>query len=333
MSEPLLRIRNLRKHFRLKSRTLFGPPPILKAVDGVDLEVRRGEALGLVGESGCGKTTTVRLILRLIEPSGGEIEFDGMDVRALGKRALRRLRRQMQLVFQDPLSSLNPRMGVGVSIAEPLRFHGIGSKAERYAQAREMFETVGLSPESFDRLPHEFSGGQCQRVGIARALILQPKLVILDEPVSALDVSIRAQILNLLLDLQKQFGLTYLFISHDLSVVKRFCERTAVLYLGRIAEFAESERLYREPLHPYTQALIGAIPVADPGARRAEALEDIAGDVPSPVDLPKGCRFHTRCPHKMPVCTQSEPQLREARPGHWVACFLYEMGAEKTLGP
>ncbi|HLB07551.1 MAG TPA: ABC transporter ATP-binding protein [Alphaproteobacteria bacterium] len=333
MSEPLLRIRNLRKHFRLKSRTLFGPPPILKAVDGVDLEVRRGEALGLVGESGCGKTTTVRLILRLIEPSGGEIEFDGMDVRALGKRALRRLRRQMQLVFQDPLSSLNPRMGVGVSIAEPLRFHGIGSKAERYAQAREMFETVGLSPESFDRLPHEFSGGQCQRVGIARALILQPKLVILDEPVSALDVSIRAQILNLLLDLQKQFGLTYLFISHDLSVVKRFCERTAVLYLGRIAEFAESERLYREPLHPYTQALIGAIPVADPGARRAEALEDIAGDVPSPVDLPKGCRFHTRCPHKMPVCTQSEPELREARPGHWVACFLYEMGAEKTLDP
>ena len=333
MSEPLLRIRNLRKHFRLKSRTLFGPPPVLKAVDGIDFEIRRGEALGLVGESGCGKTTTVRLILRLIEPSGGEIEFDGMDVRALGKRALRRLRRQMQLVFQDPLSSLNPRMGVGVSIAEPLRFHGIGRKAERYAQAREMFETVGLSPESFDRLPHEFSGGQCQRVGIARALILQPKLVILDEPVSALDVSIRAQILNLLLDLQKRFGLTYLFISHDLSVVKRFCERTAVLYLGRIAEFAESERLYREPLHPYTQALIGAIPVADPGARRAEALEGIAGDVPSPVDLPKGCRFHTRCPHKMPVCTQSEPELREARPGHWVACFLYEMGAEKTLDP
>ena len=332
MSAPLLSVRGLKKHFRLKSRALFAKPQVLKAVDGIDFEVEQGKTLGLVGESGCGKTTTARLVLRLIEPTDGEVVFDGITVRGLGKRALLKLRREMQLVFQDPLSSLNPRMSVGVSIAEPLRFHGIGGKAERYAQARDMLETVGLSRGYFDRLPHEFSGGQCQRVGIARALILRPKLVVLDEPVSALDVSIRAQILNLLLDLQKEFGLTYIFISHDLSVVKRFCDRTAVLYLGKIAELADSESLYREPLHPYTQALIRAIPIADPSARRAAELGGIEGDVPSPIDQPKGCRFHTRCPHKMPVCEQKEPAFREARPGHFVACFLYEAGKNGASG-
>lgn len=330
ISATLLSVKGLKKHFRLKSRTLLGRHQILKAVDGVDFEVRRGETLGLVGESGCGKTTTARLVLRLIEPTEGEILFEGQEVRKLGKRALQRLRREMQLVFQDPLSSLNPRMSVGVSVAEPLRFHGVGSKAERYAQARDMLETVGLSRDYFDRLPHEFSGGQCQRVGIARALVLRPKLVVLDEPVSALDVSIRAQILNLLLDLQKEFGLTYVFISHDLSVVKRICDRTAVLYLGKVAELAASESLYREPLHPYTQALIRAIPLADPETRRADALGGVEGDVPSPIDPPKGCRFHTRCPHKMPVCELKEPAFREARPGHFVACFLYEPEGKGT---
>ena len=324
MSEPLLRVRGLVKHFRLKPRKLFEAAPVLKAVDGVDFDVTKGETLGLVGESGCGKTTTARLILRLIEPTAGEVMLDDVDILKSDPSELLRERRQMQLVFQDPVSSLSPRMSVGRSISEPLRFHGIGSKQERYIRAQEFLEIVGLSGDHFDRLPHEFSGGQAQRVGIARALILQPKLLILDEPVSALDVSIRAQILNLLLDLQKEFKLTYVFISHDLSVIKRICDRTAVLYLGKIVEMAESERLYREPLHPYTQALIRAIPVADPEGRSAEALGGLEGDVPSPINPPKGCAFHTRCPHAMDRCTQKRPALRDRGHGHQVACFLYD---------
>jgi oligopeptide transport system ATP-binding protein len=324
MTAALVSIDGLAKHFPQRRTRLLESPPVLRAVDGVQFEVRSGEILGIVGESGCGKSTLARLILRLLEPSGGRILFDGRDITRLSGEALRRLRRQMQLVFQDPLSSLNPRMSVGVSIAEPLRFHGIGTPEERRAQALDLLDIVGLSRSYFDRLPHEFSGGQCQRVGIARAIVLKPKLVVLDEPVSALDVSVRAQILSLLLDLRTEFGLTYVMISHDLSVVKRICDRTAVLYLGKIVELAASEALYREPLHPYTQALIKAIPSPDPVAKRVQDLGGIEGDVPSPIDPPKGCRFHTRCPHRMDICGRQEPPYREVRPGHFTTCFLHE---------
>ena len=324
MSETLLSVRDLSRHFKLKSKKLFEPPPTLKAVDGIDFDVAKGETLGLVGESGCGKTTAARLVLRLIEPTTGEVRLDGVDVFKCSRAELQRLRRQMQLVFQDPLSSLNPRMSVGIAIAEPLRFHGIDTKTERYARAREYLDIVGLSGDYFDRLPHEFSGGQAQRVGIARALILRPKLLILDEPVSALDVSIRAQILYLLLELQGEFGLTYVFISHDLSVIKRICDRTAVLYLGKIVELAESDRLYREPLHPYTQALIKSIPVAMPGEKSVHEMGALEGDVPSPINPPAGCPFHSRCPKVMDRCRQERPILRHTGDGHQVACFLHD---------
>jgi len=324
VSDTLLSVRNLSKHFKLKSRRLLEPAPILKAVDGIDFTVARGETLGLVGESGCGKTTAARLILRLLEPTSGEVQFDGIDIFRCSPSELQHHRREMQLVFQDPVSSLNPRMSVGVAIAESLRFHGIGTQAERYAQARKYLEVVGLSSDYFDRLPHEFSGGQAQRVGIARALILQPRLLVLDEPVSALDVSIRAQILNLLLDLQNEFELTYVFISHDLSVVKRICDRTAVLYLGKIVELADSESVYREPLHPYTQALIQAIPVADPGAKSVQEMGALEGDVPSPINPPPGCPFHTRCPKVMDRCRHEQPPLKDVGQGHQVSCFLVD---------
>jgi len=326
MAEPLLSVGGLAKQFRLPRTRLFDAPLTLKALDGVSFDLRPGEILGIVGESGCGKSTLARLVLRLLDPSAGRIRFAGRDITRTGGAELRRLRREMQLVFQDPLSSLNPRMPVGVTIGEALRFHGMGSRAEQQAQARDFLDIVGLDRDYYDRLPHEFSGGQCQRVGIARALILKPRLLVLDEPVSALDVSVRAQILSLLLDLRRRFGLTYILISHDLSVVKRVCDRTAVLYLGKLVEIAPSESLYREPLHPYTQALIRAIPSPDPAAKRARDLGGIEGDVPSPIDPPKGCRFHTRCPHRMEVCAQDEPPMRELRPGHVAACFLHEAG-------
>ena len=324
MSGPLLQVRDLAKHFLLKPRKLFEKPPVLKAVNGIDFDVEKGQTLGLVGESGCGKSTAARLVLRLIEPTSGEITLDGIDILRSSRTALRALRREMQLVFQDPVSSLNPRMPVGVSIAESLRFHRVGTRAERHAEARHYLEVVGLSRDYFDRLPHEFSGGQAQRIGIARALVLHPKLLILDEPVSALDVSIRAQILNLLIELQAKFGLTYVFISHDLSVVKRICNVTAVLYLGKIVEIAESTHLYREPLHPYTQALIQAIPVAQPGAKSVTEMGALQGDVPSPIKPPRGCPFHTRCPHVMERCRQEHPPLLSVGSGRKVACFLHD---------
>ena len=322
MSSPLLCVRDLAKHFVLSRRRLFNRPEVLRALDGVSFDLAAGETLGVVGESGCGKTTMARLVLRLLEPTRGGIVLEGVDILGCSESELRRLRREMQIVFQDPLSSLNPRMTVGVSVTEPMRFHDIGTRPERLERAIELLEVVGMEREVLDRYPHEFSGGQCQRISIARALTLQPKLVVLDEPVSALDVSIRAQILKLLLDLQAQFNLTYLFISHDLSVVKRFCRRTAVLYLGKLVEICDSERLYREPLHPYTQALIHAIPSPDPKDRSFERLRGLEGDVPSAVNPPRGCRFHTRCPHRMPVCSEREPPLVDVGTGHKVACFL-----------
>ncbi len=325
MSEAFLEVKDLVKHFPVaRTRLLQRQRQLLKAVDGISFGLDRGTTLGLVGESGCGKSTTARLILRLVESTGGEVRFGGADVLRCSSEVLKTLRREMQLVFQDPLSSLNPRMSVGVNIAEPLRFHGIGNRRERQEQASELLEVVGLKRDDFERYPHEFSGGQCQRVAIARALILRPKVVVFDEPVSALDVSVQAQILKLLLELQRRFDLTYIFISHDLNVIKRVCDRTAVMYLGKIVELAESERLYRNPLHPYTQALLQAIPLPDPRGRRIDDFGKLMGDVPSPIDPPTGCRFHTRCPHRMEICSQQEPPLRTLESGHQVACFLHE---------
>ncbi len=324
MSMPMLQVRGLTKHFQVGRPSLLrSRGELLKAVDGIGFDLPRGRTLGLVGESGCGKSTTARLILRLIEPTAGSVTLDGVDVLNAAPNQLQHLRREMQLVFQDPLSSLNPRMSAGVNIAEPLRFHGIGDRRERHERARKLLEVVGLKSDDFERYPHEFSGGQCQRVAIARALILQPKLVVFDEPVSSLDVSIRAQILKLLLQLQNDFELTYVFISHDLSVIKRVCDQVAVMYLGQIVELASSEQLYRAPKHPYTQALLKAIPAPDP-ARRYDDLGTLEGDVPSPIDPPRGCRFHTRCPHRMAACETRSPELREQGDGQLVACHLYD---------
>ncbi len=319
MSEPLLEVRGLRKYFRVGGG-MFERPRFVRAVDGVDLAVQPGRTLGLVGESGCGKSTLARLILRLIEADEGEIRFEGRNVRALGRHELRGLRRHMQIIFQDPYASLNPRMTVGEAIGEGLMIHRLCSAAERPGRVAELLETVGLRPEHAQRYPHEFSGGQRQRIGIARALALEPRLIVADEPVSSLDVSVQAQILNLMLELQKRFGLAYLFISHDLRVVRHLSDEVAVMYLGRIVEHAGAEALYAMPQHPYADALLSAVPVADPTQARERIV--LSGDVPSPIEPPKGCPFHPRCPKVVERCSAERPLLREVRPGHGSACHL-----------
>jgi len=327
--EILLEVNNLRKYYPVTKGFIFQHEVgAVKAVDDISFFIRRGETLGLVGESGCGKTTTGRVILRLQEPSAGEALFEGRDIFKLGKEELRRLRRDMQIIFQDPYSSLNPRMTVGDIIGEPLEIHNLARGKEKIRRVQELLEVVGLSPYHANRYPHEFSGGQRQRIGIARALAVNPKLIIADEPVSALDVSIQAQVLNLLEELQKEFGLTYLFIAHDLSVVKHISDRIAVMYLGRIVELANADELFSNPQHPYTEALLSAVPIPNPDMRRERII--LPGDVPSPINPPSGCRFHTRCLYVQPSCRTNDPQFVDVGGGHYVACPILPFARQRS---
>ena len=323
---PLLRVRNLRKYFSVRRGLLLGVAGYIKAVDGISFDLTRGETLGLVGESGCGKSTLGRTILRLAEPTEGVIEFNGSDITRLPARRMKPLRRQMQMIFQDPVGSLDPRMKVADIVAEGLRIHGIKGSSQRSAMVRQVLERVGLHAEYSDRFPHEFSGGQRQRIGIARALALSPELIVADEPVSALDVSIQSQVLNLLVELKREFGLTYIFVAHNLAVVAYISDRIAVMYLGKVVELAPSAELYRQPLHPYTRTLLSAIPTGDPNHRRQRIK--LSGDVPTPFHPPSGCHFRTRCPLARKkgtqdgICAEREPELLEHRPGHTVACHF-----------
>ena len=319
---PLLETREVVKHYPVTGGVLLRQIAAVRAVDGVSLSILSGETLGLVGESGCGKSTLGRLILRLEEPTRGDILFQGQSILGYDPKKMRELRREMQIIFQDPFSSLNPRKSVAHIVGEPLLVHGMTQRREREARVLELLEVVGLKREHMRRYPHQFSGGQRQRIGVARALALNPKLIICDEAVSALDVSIRGQVINLLQDLQEEFGLTYLFISHDLSVVEHISDRVAVMYLGKLVELADSETLYKAPLHPYTQALLSAAPVPDP--RRKKKRIVLAGDVPSPIDPPPGCRFHTRCLYAKDVCRQQDPPFREVKENHFAACLFSE---------
>jgi oligopeptide/dipeptide ABC transporter ATP-binding protein len=319
---PLLETKDVVKHYPVTGGVFLRQIASVKAVDGVSLNILPGETLGLVGESGCGKSTLGRLILRLEEPTRGDILFEGRSILGYDSRQMRALRREMQIIFQDPFSSLNPRKSVAHIVGEPLFVHGMTDRHEREARVLELLQVVGLMREHMRRYPHQFSGGQRQRIGVARALALNPKLIICDEPVSALDVSIRGQVINLLQDLQKEFGLTYLFISHDLSVVEHISDRVAVMYLGKLVELADSETLYKIPLHPYTQALLSAAPVPDPKRKRKRII--LSGDVPSPIHPPSGCRFHTRCLYAKDICNQQEPPLRKVRENHFTACLFAE---------
>ena len=315
-----LEIKELSKIFPVRGGLFGGTKATVKAVQNVNLTINKGETLGLVGESGCGKSTLGRLIIRLLEPSSGSVLFEGDEITTLHGNALRKLRRRLQIIFQDPYASLNPRMTIGQIIAEPLIIHNLFTgKKDREDRIKQLLELVGLRSDVVDRYPHEFSGGQRQRVGIARALAVEPEFIVCDEPVSALDVSIQAQVINLLMDLQQKLGLTYLFIAHDLKVVEHISTRIAVMYLGRVVELAEAEELYRNKNHPYSQALMSAIPIPDPRARKERII--LKGDVPSPIDPPKGCHFHPRCPKMIEECKNAPPELRETRPQHWTACI------------
>jgi oligopeptide transport system ATP-binding protein len=317
---PLLEVKHVKKYFPIRSGLLQREVARVHAVDDVSFTVLPGETLGLVGESGCGKSTLGRTIVRLLEPTAGEITFEGQRIEAYSSRQLRPLRRQMQMVFQDPYASLNPRKRVGTIIGDPLKIHNLGDAKERKARVEQLLETVGLSPEHYNRFPHEFSGGQRQRIGIARALALQPKLIVADEPVSALDVSIQSQMLNLLEDLQNEFNLTYIFIAHDLGVVRHVSDRIAVMYLGKLVELSPAEELYTRPIMPYTEALLSAVPIPDPDLAAARERIVLVGDVPSPINPPSGCRFHPRCRYATQVCTEIEPPLVEYGNGHLAAC-------------
>jgi len=320
--EPILQVKNLVKHFQISGGLFGGGAGIVKAVDGVSFEIHRGETLGLVGESGCGKTTTGRCILRLEPPTSGEVVFEGRDMSKLSDAEMRGLRRRMQVIFQDPYSSLNPRMTVGQIISEPLGVHGIvPDRAARAARVQDLLRHAGLLPAMARRYPHELSGGQRQRVGIARALAMEPSLIICDEPVSALDVSIQAQIINLLEELQAEFGLTYLFVAHDLSVVRHISDRVAVMYLGKIVEITDRKSLYEDPQHPYTKALLSAVPIPDPVVEGRREHVVLGGEVPSPLNPPSGCVFHPRCPIAVAECRTTVPELREIKPGHQAACI------------
>ena len=322
MSETILEVKNLKKHFPITGGILGKEVNTVKAVDGLNFDVKKGETLGLVGESGCGKSTTGRVLLRLLDATEGEVVFEGQNIHQLAKNDLRSLRREMQMIFQDPYASLNPRMTVGKIIGEPMEIHNIASGQEKERRVRNLLEKVGLQPEYANRYPHEFSGGQRQRIGIARALTVDPKIIVCDEPVSALDVSIQAQVINLMKDLQEELDLTYIFIAHDLSVVRHISDRVAVMYLGRMAELADKKELYNNPQHPYTKALLSAIPIPDPEVSREKII--LEGDVPSPINPPSGCTFHTRCPFAKDICKKETPVFEDKGSEHLVACHLVD---------
>ncbi len=321
-SDDLMIVQDLKKYFPVRSGLMQRVTAQVKAVDGVSFTIKSGECLGMVGESGCGKTTVGRAILRLVEPTAGSVVFDGQDIAKADSKTLKAMRRNMQIIFQDPYSSLDPRVPIGESISEGLLIHGMKDSRERNAIVVDMLRKVGMEEYHSRRYPHEFSGGQRQRIGIARALALRPKFIVCDEPVSALDVSIQSQVLNILRDLQHEFGLTFLFIAHNLSVVEHISDRVAVMYLGKMVELTDREELFRDPRHPYTQALMSAIPIPDPKVRSKRARIVLKGDVPSPLNPPPGCRFHTRCPIAQDICSKQEPEFRELKPGHWAACHF-----------